>query len=184
MTDTEVTYCDGIYREGDVRIMDRSGDRRLPIGDDGFERVCEHSLFVDKSMLAADLLGSDYKVTLFCRPRRFGKTLAMTMLKSFFELPPDGVSRAPLFEGLRIWDVKGGRYRAEQGVRPVIYLSLNDVKKGSWEECYQSTTATVSAMPTSTIPGACSTTSPKAARRASTGQTPPRTPPWAMPYAG
>ena len=137
MTDTEATYCDGIYREGDVRIMDRSGDRRLPIGDDGFERLAPRSVFVDKSMLVADLLNSDYAVTLFCRPRRFGKTLAMTMLKSFFELPPDGVSRAPLFEGLAVWDAKGGRYRAEQGVRPVIYLSLNDVKKGGWEECYQ-----------------------------------------------
>ena len=88
MTMDKGSYEAGIYRMGDVRIMDRSGDKRLPIGDDGFERVCEHSLFVDKSMLAADLLGSDYKVTLFCRPRRFGKTLAMTMLKSFFELPP------------------------------------------------------------------------------------------------
>ena len=100
MTDAEATYCDGVYRDGDVRIMDRSGDRRLPIGDDGFESLAPRSLFVDKSMLAADLLGSDYKVTLFCRPRRFGKTLAMTMLKSFFELPPDGVSRGPCSRGL------------------------------------------------------------------------------------
>ena len=108
MTDTEATYCDGVYREGDVRIMDRSGDRRLPIGDDGFERVCEHSLFVDKSMLAADLLGSDYKVTLFCRPRRFGKTLAMTMLRAFLSCPATG-SRAP--RSLRGW-----AYGTPQGV--------------------------------------------------------------------
>lgn len=136
MTDTKAAYCGGVYRDGDVRIMDRAGSKRLPIGDDGFESLAPRSIFVDKSMLAADLLNGNYKITLFCRPRRFGKTLAMTMLKSFFELPPDGVSRAPLFEGLAIWDAEGGRYQAEQGVRPVIYLSLNDVKKGSWEECY------------------------------------------------
>ena len=127
----------GIYRMGDVRIMDRRGDRRLPIGDDGFETVTARSVFVDKSMLAADVLDGDFKVTLFCRPRRFGKTLAMTMLKSFFEIPTDGVSRASLFEGLEIWDARDGRYRAEQGARPTIFFTLNDVKKSTWEECYR-----------------------------------------------
>ena len=133
----EGVYENGAYRVDDVCIMDRTGDHRLPIGDDGFERVAARSLFVDKSLLVADILDSDYKVTQFCRPRRFGKTLAMTMLRTFFELPCDGVSRAPLFEGLSIWDAAGGRYRAEQGVRPVVYFSLNDVKKLSWDECYQ-----------------------------------------------
>ena len=126
----------GIYQANGVRIMDRSGDHRLPIGDDGFERVCERSLFVDKSMLAADVLCGNSSVTLFCRPRRFGKTLAMTMLKAFFELPPDGISRAPLFEGLEIWDADNGRYRAEQGVRPTVFFTLNSIKKATWEEAY------------------------------------------------
>lgn len=136
MAETHTTLENGIYHWGNVRIMDRSGDRRLPIGDDGFESLAPRSVFVDKSLLVADVLGGNYKVTLFCRPRRFGKTLAMTMLKSFFELPPDGESRAPLFEGLSIWDYQDGRYRAEQGVRPVIFLSLNDVKKDCWEYAY------------------------------------------------
>ena len=127
----EAALLNGIYREGDVRLMDRAGNRKLPIGDDGFESLAPRSVFVDKSMLVADVLQGNYKVTLFCRPRRFGKTLAMTMLKSFFELPPDGMSRAPLFEGLQIWDDEEGRYRAEQGVRPVIFFTLNDVKKDS-----------------------------------------------------
>lgn len=103
----EGVYENGAYRVDDVRIMDRTGDHRLPIGDDGFERVAARSLFVDKSLLVADILDSDYKVTQFCRPRRFGKTLATTMLRTFFELPCDGVSRAPLFEGLSIWDAAG-----------------------------------------------------------------------------
>ena len=133
---SEAALTNGIYHWEDARIMDRSGDKRLPIGDDGFESVARRALFVDKSMLIADVLDGNYKVTLFCRPRRFGKTLAMTMLRSFFELPTDGVSRASLFEGLEIWDAKDGRYRSEQGVRPVIYFSLNDVKKPTWEEAY------------------------------------------------
>ena len=135
----------GIYTAPGARLMDRSGARRLPIGDDGFESVAARSVFVDKSMLVADLLDGNDKVTLFCRPRRFGKSLAMTMLKSFFELSPDGASRATLFEGLSIWDAEGGRYRAEQGVRPVIFFTLNDVKKSTWEECYQALEGKVAA---------------------------------------
>ena len=87
-------------------------------------------------MLVADVLRGDFAVTLFCRPRRFGKTLAMTMLKAFLELPPDGISRAPLFEGLEIWDADNGHYRAEQGVRPTVFFTLNSIKKATWEEAY------------------------------------------------
>ena len=126
----------GIYLRTDARLLDRTGERRLPLGFDGFEPVAARSVFVDKSMLVADVLDSGQAVTLFCRPRRFGKTLAMTMLKAFFELPPDGVSRAPLFEGLEVWGAHDGRYRAEQGVRPVVFFSFNDVKKPDWAIAY------------------------------------------------
>ncbi len=137
MTMDKGSYEAGIYRMGDVRIMDRSAEKRLPIGYDGFETVADRSLFVDKSLLVADILGGNYPITLFCRPRRFGKTLAMTMLKAFFEIPVDGIDKAPLFEGLAIWDACDGRYRAEQGVRPTIFFTLNDVKKATWEGCYE-----------------------------------------------
>lgn len=132
----EGVFENGVFRMDDVRILDRSGNRRLPIGDDGFERVSSRSVFVDKSLLVADVLDGNSMVTLFCRPRRFGKTLAMTMLRTFFEIPIDGVSRSALFEGLAIWDAEGGRYREHQGVYPVVYLSLNDVKKESWDIAY------------------------------------------------
>lgn len=128
----------GVYQFNGVRIMDRAGRKRLPIGDDGFETVAPRAVFVDKSLFIADVLDSDYKVTLFCRPRRFGKTLNMTMLKAFLELPPDGVSRAPLFEGLDIWDIDDGSYRAEQGVRPTVFFTFNDVKKLDWQSAYES----------------------------------------------
>ena len=78
MTMDKGSYEAGIYRMGDVRIMDRSAEKRLPIGYDGFETVADRSLFVDKSLLVADILGGNYPITLFCRPRRFGKTLDLT----------------------------------------------------------------------------------------------------------
>ncbi len=126
----------GVWRTSGARIIDRSGRKRMPIGFDGWGAAMEGSVLVDKTMLAADVLDSGYAVTLFCRPRRFGKTLNMTMLRDFFELQPDGTSLAPLFEGTEIWEAGGGRYRENQGAYPVIHLSLNTVKKLSWEASY------------------------------------------------
>lgn len=126
--------ADGIWIQDGARIADVAGEKRLPIGVDGFEKLVGQAVFVDKTLLLKDVLDARAEVTLFCRPRRFGKTLAMTMMKAFLEVPPDGESRAGLFEGLGIWDADGGRYRSEQGRYPVIYLSLNDVKKSSWDE--------------------------------------------------
>lgn len=69
------TYENGIYRAGDVRISDLSGRKMLPIGDDLFATCVTNSVFIDKTMLIADVLDSGFKATLFCRPRRFGKSL-------------------------------------------------------------------------------------------------------------
>ena len=134
---SEGTFADGTFRCNGARIADRLGEQRLPIGVDSFERLIERSVFVDKSLLIADVLDSGAAVTLYCRPRRFGKTLGLSMLKSFIESPVDGVSRAPLFENLAIWDARGGRYRVFQGAYPVVFLSFNDVKKPSWQEEYK-----------------------------------------------
>ena len=124
----------GVWAAPGARIVDRTGRRRLPIGDDGFETVARGSVLVDKTMLIADVLDSGYKATLFCRPRRFGKTLNMTMLKAFLEAPPDGASRAPLFEGTEVWDAAGGRYREHQGAYPVIHLSMRAAKGDTWAQ--------------------------------------------------
>lgn len=128
--------AEGAWAAPGARIIDRAGERRLPIGDDGFERAITGSVLVDKTMLVADVLSSGYTATLFCRPRRFGKTLNMTMLRAFLELPPDGVSRAPLFEGTEVWEAEGGRWRAHQGAYPVVHVSFNTVKKETWEASY------------------------------------------------
>lgn len=134
------TYENGIYREGDVRLSDLSGRRRLPIGRDGFATAVQESVVIDKSLLIADVLNSSAAVTLFCRPRRFGKSLNMTMLKSFFEIPPasdpNAEDAAYLFEGLSIWDADDGRYREHQGAYPVICISFNPVKKQCWEDAW------------------------------------------------
>ena len=130
----------GVWRAPGARIIDRAGERKLPIGDDGWARAVERSVLVDKTMLAADVLDSGYAVTLFCRPRRFGKTLNMTMLRAFFELPPEGDlavrSLASLFEGTEVWEAEGGRYRQHQGAYPVVHVSFNTAKGSSWETSY------------------------------------------------
>ena len=78
---------DGIYRVGDVRVSDLAGRKRLPIGDSVFESVVGNKVYIDKSMLIADVLDSGAVATLFCRPRRFGKSLNLSMLQRFLEIP-------------------------------------------------------------------------------------------------
>ena len=85
----------GVWKYASARIIDRSGEKQLPIGDDSFASAIEGSVVVDKAGLIADVLNDGYKCMLFCRPRRFGKTFNMTMLRAFFELPSesDGSAR-------------------------------------------------------------------------------------------
>ncbi len=132
------TYENGIYRKGDVRISDLSSRKMLPIGDDLFATTVQNSVFIDKTMLIADVLDSGSKATLFCRPRRFGKSLNLNMMQRFFEIPsisdPAAMDTTPLFEGLSIWDADDGRYREHHGAYPVIYFSFKALKSSNAEE--------------------------------------------------
>lgn len=132
----ELRVENGIVYAPGARLIDRTGRRVLPIGRDGFEPAAESFVLVDKTMLIADVLDSGYAATLFCRPRRFGKTLNMTMLRVFFEDAPDGRSRAPLFEGTEVWEAGGGRYREYQGAYPVIHVSFRTAKGDTWAQTY------------------------------------------------
>ena len=132
----DIEVRDGIVRAPGARLIDRAGRRMLPIGRDGFETAVASSVLVDKTMLVADVLDSGYAVTLFCRPRRFGKKLNMTMLKAFFEDAPDGASRAALFEGTEVWEADGGRYQQFQGAYPVVHLSFRTAKGDTWAQTY------------------------------------------------
>ncbi len=130
----------GVWCAAGARIIDRTGRKMLPIGRDGFVPAIQGSVVIDKTMLIADVLDSGRAVTLFCRPRRFGKTLNMTMMKAFFEKPipdsPLSIDPRPLFEGTAIWDAQDGRYREHLGAYPVVCMSFNTAKKLTWEACY------------------------------------------------
>ncbi|OQB39185.1 MAG: putative AAA-ATPase [Euryarchaeota archaeon ADurb.Bin165] len=100
------------------------------IGTDNFkELIDEGGYFVDKSLFIREIIDGN-KVVLLPRPRRFGKTLNMTMLRYFFEKSED--DRSYLFEKLAI--SKYPDYQKHQGQYPVIFISLKDVKGASWDE--------------------------------------------------
>ena len=106
--------------------------KAIPIGIENFERMIkEEYYYVDKSMLIEDILINRAAVTLFTRPRRFGKTLNMSMLKYFFDIKNKDKNRK-LFENLKI---SGSKYMNEQGKYPVIFISLKDLKADTWEKC-------------------------------------------------
>lgn len=107
--------------------------RPLPIGISDFAEIIQKgSYYADKTLLIKDLLDSASKVTLFTHPRRFGKTLNMSMLKYFFEDDRDihGQKRdlSRLFEGLNIMEA-GEKYLAHMGQYPVIYFTFKDTKR-------------------------------------------------------
>ena len=106
---------------------------KLPVGIDDFRKLREsHFYYVDKTILIEQLLLNWSEVTLFTRPRRFGKTLNMSMLKSFFDI---GTDKA-LFDGLYI---SGNKELCDEymGKYPVIFLSLKGVEGLTYEEAFE-----------------------------------------------
>lgn len=103
----------------------------LPIGVDDFEKLRENDYYyVDKTLLIKELLLKKGEVNLFTRPRRFGKTLNMSMLKCFFEFADP--ARNHLFNGLKIMET-GESYLAHMGCYPVISLSLKSTRQEDFE---------------------------------------------------
>lgn len=106
---------------------------KLPVGIDDFRKLREsHFYYVDKTRLIEQLLLNWSEVTLFTRPRRFGKTLNMSMLKSFFDIGTDEA----LFDGLYI---SGNKELCDEymGKYPVIFLSLKGVEGLTYEEAFE-----------------------------------------------
>ncbi|VFN01263.1 MAG: Predicted AAA-ATPase, partial [Candidatus Kentron sp. G] len=104
-----------------------------PIGLSDFPRLIrEEYAYVDKSLLIQSVLDSPAQVLLLPRPRRFGKTLNLSMLRAFFDR--DRPENAELFRGLAI-ERSGGQYMAHRGRYPVVFLTLKDVKTRNWEDC-------------------------------------------------
>ncbi len=112
-------------------------------GIDNFKKIMDlNAYYVDKSLFIKDIIDVNDQIILITRPRRFGKTLNMSMLKYFFEKQEcrrytmEEVDTGYLFEGLKIWD-SGKKYRDEQGKYPVIYLTFKNAKQNNWEHTYQ-----------------------------------------------
>ena len=105
----------------------------LPIGIEDFKEVIDSGYyFVDKTLMIKDLIANKVKVGLFTRPRRFGKTLNMSMIQRFFEKTDE--SNAYLFDGLKISEFP--ECMQYQGQSPVISLSLKSMKQATFEEAF------------------------------------------------
>lgn len=107
--------------------------KKIGIGIDDFKTVIEKNYyFVDKSKLIEDIIADGAIVKLFCRPRRFGKTLNMSMMKYFFDIREKEENRK-LFDGLYI---ENSPMIEEQGKYPVIFLTLKEIKGNNIESMY------------------------------------------------
>ncbi len=106
----------------------------LPIGISDYRKASTDYYYVDKTLLIRDFIDERPQVSLFTRPRRFGKTLNMDMLRTFFEKTDEDTSI--YFRDKKIWAC-GSEYRSCQGKYPVIFVTFKDVKCETWAETYE-----------------------------------------------
>lgn len=115
-------------------------EKVVSIGNQGFDTIRKQdSFYIDKTKLIKEWWEKEDVITLITRPRRFGKTLNMDMLKCFFSNRYAG--REELFEGLAVWQEE--KYRRLQGSYPVIYLTFADIKADSYEDSKNSIIAVI-----------------------------------------
>lgn len=106
----------------------------LPIGISDFKTIIEGGYaYADKTLLVKEFFEKGTSVALIPRPRRFGKTLNLSMLRYFFEKSEDETSH--LFENLAIW--KEQKFKEKQGTYPVIFLTFKDNKHATWDETFE-----------------------------------------------
>lgn len=106
-----------------------------PIGVDDFKDIVNNNLyFIDKTLFIKEIIDDSSKVILITRPRRFGKTLNMSLLKYYFEKSQENASY--MFENYNIWH-ENDKYKKEQGKYPVINLTFKDVKSRKWSTNYE-----------------------------------------------
>ena len=119
-------------------ILGKDGVERLPppVGTSDWATFSRDSYCVDKTLMIKELIDTKTRVALFTRPRRFGKTTALEMIRAFYE------GDASLFEDKKIW-AEGEQYRDEQGARPVIFLTFKDIKQRTAEEAFEKLTTVV-----------------------------------------
>ena len=109
--------------------------KKIPIGVDNFKKIITDNYFyIDKTKFIEDIFNDGAEVKLFTRPRRFGKTLNMSMLKTFFDVK-ESEENKKLFDNLYI---KNSPIFTEQGKYPVIFISMKGIKGTTWEEMQKS----------------------------------------------
>ena len=106
-----------------------------PVGITSYKEASSQCYYVDKTLLIRDIIDDHSKVYLFTRPRRFGKTLTMDMIRTFFENTSEDTSI--YFQDKKIWDC-GNIYRDFQGRYPVIFLSFKDAHQNNWPDMHKS----------------------------------------------
>ena len=119
----------GVY----VRAKSRPKHLPLPVGVSDYRLASTEYYYIDKTMMLKDFIDERPMVTLFTRPRRFGKSLNMDMLRTFFEKTNEDTSK--YFKDKKIWE-QGEYYRSFQGKYPVIFITLKDVKHNSWDNTF------------------------------------------------
>ena len=112
-----------------VRLIGCAGDAVLPIGMHDYVEALGCCMLVDKTMFIADVLGCNASVVVCCRPKGFGKSMNLSMLKAFLERPVVGRAGQSLFADTQIWDADGGCYRDEYACYPVISLDFSDAAR-------------------------------------------------------
>ena len=123
-------------KDAGIPLLEEAADdvrELLPvaIGNTSYIELSSECYYVDKTLLIRDLIDDHNMVTLFTRPRRFGKTLAINTIKTFFEKTEENTAK--YFIDKKIWQC-GEKYQSMQGRYPVIMLTFKDVKYNSWEE--------------------------------------------------
>lgn len=126
--------ADGRVRSGVYKKSKIPSALPLPVGISDYRLASSQYYYVDKTMMIKDFLDERPMVSLFTRPRRFGKTLNMDMLRTFFEKTQDDTSI--YFRDKKIWQC-GKKYQEYQAKYPVIFITFKDVKRDTWEETYE-----------------------------------------------
>lgn len=129
--------ADGRIKTGEYKKSKELSDLPLPVGISDYRLASSEYYYVDKTMMIRDFLDERPMVSLFTRPRRFGKTLNMDMIRTFFEKTSEDTS--VYFRDKKIWSC-GEKYRDYQGRYPVIFITFKDVKRNTWEETYDQIT--------------------------------------------
>lgn len=125
--------ADQRVKSGEYKKITYPANLPLPVGVSDYRLASSEYYYIDKTMMIKDFIDERPMVSLFTRPRRFGKTLTMDMLHTFFEKTDEDTS--VYFRDKKIWGC-GKKYRDYQGKYPVIFITFKDVKFNTWDETF------------------------------------------------